>query len=322
MAEELGVSRKTIESALKNLEAEGLLVGQGAGRRRLVATVAEEDAARPMRVALLISEVADRSQNYMVQLDRELTEAGHTVVHPARSLVALGMDVKRIGALVESTEADVWVVAAASRSVLEWFATRPEPAFALFGRREGLPIAAAGPNKVPACIAVTRKLIDLGHRRITLLTRPRRRLPTPGRTEQAVLDELAAQGLPAGNFNLPDWDDNKAGLQQCLCSLFQVTPPTALICNESLIFTAALQFLAARGLRVPKDVSMVCSDADPTFVWSEPTVAHIRWDPQSVVTRIVAWAASVSRGKKDQRQTLTKASFVEGGTMGPAPEMH
>jgi hypothetical protein len=36
-----------------------------------------------------------------------------------------------------------------------------------------------------------------------------------------------------------------------------------------------------------------------------------------VVRRIVRWAANVSQGKRDLRQTLTKAEFVAGGTIGP-----
>ena len=35
--------------------------------------------------------------------------------------------------------------------------------------------------------------------------------------------------------------------------------------------------------------------------------------------RIVRWADNVARGKDDRRQTLTKAEFVEGGTIGPVP---
>ena len=234
-------------------------------------------------------------------------------------MVELGMDVKRIAPIVEATEADAWLILSGSRSVLEWFAARPEPAFAVFGRRVGLPMAGVGPDKVPEFVRATRKLIDLGHRRIALLARPRRRLPKPGRTEQAFLDELEAQDLPVGDFNLPDWEDSKEGLQQCLVSLFQVIPPTALICEESLVYAAALQFLAARGLRVPGDVSLVCTDDDPSFAWSEPTVAHIRWDPEPVVRRIVRWANNVSRGRDDIKLTATRAEFISGGTIGPAP---
>jgi DNA-binding LacI/PurR family transcriptional regulator len=70
---------------------------------------------------------------------------------------------------------------------------------------------------------------------------------------------------------------------------------------------------------VPKDVSLVCTDHDPDAAWCEPSVAHIRWDYRPVVRRVVRWAANISHGKQDLRQTLTKAEFVDGGTIGPAP---
>ena len=110
------------------------------------------------------------------------------------------------------------------------------------------------------------------------------------------------------------------GFQECLESLFRVTPPTALIIDESPFFLAALQFCARKGLRVPQDVSLICTDDDPHFAWFTPEVAHIRWDRRPVVRRIVRWAANVSRGKTDLRQTLTQAEFVEGGTIGPAKQ--
>ena len=82
-------------------------------------------------------------------------------------------------------------------------------------------------------------------------------------------------------------------------------------------FLAAQQSLMNLGLRVPQDVSLVCTDSDPHFAWMRPSVAHIRWDSRPVVRRIVRWANNVSRGRNDRRQTNTKAEFVEGGTIGP-----
>ena len=70
---------------------------------------------------------------------------------------------------------------------------------------------------------------------------------------------------------------------------------------------------------MPQDVSLVCTDPDPGFEWCQPPVAHIRWDYRPAGRRIVRWVDNVSRDKVDKRQTLTKAEFVEGGTVGPAP---
>ena len=77
------------------------------------------------------------------------------------------------------------------------------------------------------------------------------------------------------------------------------------------------QFLANRGIRVPRQVSLVFTTNDPTFAWCIPSIAHIRWDVGPVIRRVVQWAANVSHGKKDLRQTLTPAEFVEGRTVGP-----
>jgi DNA-binding LacI/PurR family transcriptional regulator len=116
---------------------------------------------------------------------------------------------------------------------------------------------------------------------------------------------------------LPEWDETPVGLRQLLGSLFEHTPPTVLILDEAPFFTAAQQFLAGRGMRVPGDVSLVCADPDPSFAWCVPPISHIAWDSGKMVSRIMKWARNVSQGKRDLRQTLTSAGFVEGGTIGP-----
>ena len=185
---------------------------------------------------------------------------------------------------------------------------------------QGLPIAGTKPDKLPAFAAATRQLLGFGHRRIILLARQERRLPTPGRSERAFLEELEAHGIQTSHpYNLPDWEESSEGFHRILDSLFGTTPPTALIIEEVSLFFAAQQFLLHRGLRVPEDVSLVCTDGDPHFSWCKPSIAHIHWDSAPVVRRIVRWAANVSRGNDDRRQTYTKAEFIEGGTVGPAP---
>ena len=96
-------------------------------------------------------------------------------------------------------------------------------------------------------------------------------------------------------------------------------PPTAVIANESFLFNAVYHHLSNHGLRVPQDVSLICTELDRNHTWCRPSVAHIRWDHRPVMRRVVRWANNVARGNKDLRQTLTKATFVEGGTIGPAP---
>lgn len=317
LSAELGVDRKTIMASLDQLEREGLLVSQGVGRRRRIVPPEGKLEAPPLRVAILDYEQPGKADGYIIELTHMLTEAGHGVLFSHKCLLELGMEVRRIARMVEKTEADAWVVRGGSREVIEWFAGRSDPALALFGRRRGVPIAAVGPDKPPVLAETTRRLIELGHQRIVFLVRSERRIPEPGATERAFLDELEAHGIPPGSYNMPDWEESVAGFHEGLEKLFRHTPPSALIVDEAPFFTATLQFCLGRGIQVPQEVSLVCTDGDPHFDWFNPSVAHIRWDSRPVVRRIVRWADNVARGKADRRQTLTKAEFVEGGTIGP-----
>jgi DNA-binding LacI/PurR family transcriptional regulator/biotin operon repressor len=316
LARELGVRRSTVEGALQELEKEGLLIGQGARRRRLIKMPG--DLRLPaMRIAMLRFEASDTSMETMVETTHLLAEAGYAPFYASRTLRDLGMDVQRVARFVENTEADAWVVVAGSREVLEWFAGWRQPAFALFGRRQRVDIASVGPDTTPTIAAVTRRLVELGHQRIVMLSRRERRLPGPAQFERTFLVELESHGCPVGAYNLPAWEGTKEGFHRLLEALFHLTPPTALIVHEAPQFIAVLRFLAQRGIRVPEDVSLICTDPDQSFSWCEPPMAHITWDFRMAVRRVVRWAAKVNRGKKDRRQTNLKAEFVEGGTIGP-----
>lgn len=318
LAADLGVNNKTVEAALRLLEKDGLLILQGAGRRRLINSAGGK-SSRALRVAVLAHDRdADRKLDYMVELQHALTDAGHAVFYASKSLAQLRFEVPRVARLVEQTKADAWVILAGSREILQWFADRPLPAFSLFGQRQGLRLPSIGPNKSPALAEATRRLIELGHRRIVLLSRNVRHLQTAP-TERRFIEEMNAGGITPSDFHLPDWEESNAGFQQCLDALFRVTPPTALIVDEAAYFIAALQFLARRGLHVPGAVSVVSTDDDPAFDCCEPPISCIRWDTGPLVRRIVQWVAHISRGKTDLRQTLIPATFVTGSTIGTAP---
>lgn len=318
LANELGVNRKTVEAALRLLEAEGLLVNPGKGRRRQIES-AHVRSAGPLRIAILLSEMRDQSSEAIAEMHHRLCQTGHAAFYAGKSLVDLAMDPARVAALVARTPADAWVVVAGSQEVLEWFATQPKPTFALFGRMLDLSIPGVAPRKIPAIRAATRSLLDLGHRRIALLVRPRRRHPQPGLPEEAFLAELKAAGVNPSAYHLPEWEETTASFHAMLEAMFHVTPPTALIVDEAEFFVAVMQFCIKRRLRVPEDISLICTDDHPVFAWCRPTVAHIAWDHRPVVRRVLQWVSSVDRGHPDLRQTFTTARFASGGTVGVPP---
>lgn len=71
-------------------------------------------------------------------------------------------------------------------------------------------------------------------------------------------------------------------------------------------------------MRVPGDVSLVCTDYDDSsFEWCRPHISHLRWETRPVVLRVLQWVNYVSRGKRDLREVHTPVRFVSGGTIGP-----
>jgi DNA-binding LacI/PurR family transcriptional regulator len=319
LAREYEVGISSMEEALRELEKEGVLVGQGAGRMRRIPGSARGIDKRRLRIAVLAYERSSLTHPIVSEAVHVLREAGHDAFFTRSSLVDLGMNVRRVAGLVEKTEADAWFVCAPPRQVAEWFASLSKPSFSLFGRRREVPIASVGPDKGPALVAAARRLIDLGHKRIVMFCRPDRRLPVPGTVEGGFLAELAAHGITPGPYHLPDWEDGmKKGFRTKLESLFRVNPPTALIVDELKMFVAVQQFLAERKLSVPGDVSLLSMESDPAFDWCDPTIACIHSDHRPVMRRVVGWAKNVALGKIDLRETHTRAEFIDGGSVGPA----
>lgn len=317
LAEDFGIDRKTVEAALQLLEEDGMLIAQGPGKRRRI-QLPKNPTTPSLRIAILMCEESDRSANFIVALYHGLLDEGHRAFYAPRYLNDMNMDVKKVARMVKQSEADAWIIVAGSHEVLQWFSQQSFPSFALFGRRRGLPIASVGPDKIPPLIEATRRLIQLGHSRIVLMVRPRRRLPVPGGPEIAFLRELSSHGLSTGDYNLPSWDETITDFHTRLETLFRATPPTALIIDEVVFFVATMQFLARQRIRVPEDVSIISTDSDPCFDWCLQEVARITWDVNPVVRRVIRWSNLVSLGKTDLRQTLTPAKFIAGETIGPS----
>jgi DNA-binding LacI/PurR family transcriptional regulator len=171
----------------------------------------------------------------------------------------------------------------------------------------------------PAVVAAVRRLVELGHRRIVMISRAERRKPYPALVEQVFLDELEKQGIQTGPYNLPEWEDSPAGLRDCLDRLFRHTAPTALIFGEERLFAAAQLHLARSGIHSPEHVSLISGSNDPCLAWCGPAVSHFHWDPGPVIKRILQWTRHVAHGKEDRRQVLFEGEFIEGGTIGPVP---
>ena len=318
LATSLGVSSNTVTAAVEQLERAGYLKPQGHGRRSLI--VLPDDFVRPaFRVTLLPYERADIQLDYVVEIQQRLREAGHDVRVAEKSLMEMRLNMSQIARLVSKTKTDAWIVFSSNQEILEWFAKRATPTFALFGRFRQVPIAGIGLDKSPAFRSAIRRLAELGHRRIVLLQPKHNRVPFHALLVRESLAEMEANGIETGTYNVPDWEQSPEGLRKRLDALFTVSPPTALILDRPNELISAQLYLAKRGIFAPQDISLI-SDDDPTFEWCETPVCCIQWQSKPWINRVVNWVGNVAAGKDDRRRSFTKAKFVERGSIGPVPE--
>jgi DNA-binding LacI/PurR family transcriptional regulator len=322
LATELDVSRNTARRALQLLEKEGLVVRRGLGRSRSITPAGTAMALqRPLRVAILRNDtlIDDSPHTALIVANilRALEASGYDAFECRKTQVELRHDVPQMSRQLTAASADAWLIEAGSRPLLEWCAPQETPCLALYGRTEGLKIARTGPDAVTAYAAATRELIALGHRRIVLIVREEFRRTPVGGCELAFISELKAHGIPAGRYNLPEWDESPAGFERLMESLFRTTPPTAVIVDETCWFIAALGFLVRRGLRVPEQVSLVAGEGVPILDMCWPRFAQMRWDNKLIERRVLRWVDAVRKGNPDRRIINIPAEFVPGGSIGP-----
>ena len=322
LAVELDVSPHTVRRALLQLEAEGVLGGRELGRSRAIVAASAVGVLRPpLRVGILRYDVRltddPTSSQVLLEIQKSLEAAGHAVFLSNKSQLGLRHDVRRIASYMAHTAPDAWVIESGSHELLEWCVAQPVPCLALYGHTGGLALARTGPDKVPAYLAATRHLLAFGHRRIVLIVRESRRKPTPGSCEQAFLDELSGHGIVTGDYHLPNWEETPSGLSKLLENYFTHSPPTALIVNETACYIAAAEFLARRGIQVPRQVSLVSSFDTAALAWCHPSVAHMRWDNTPIVRRVVHWVGAVKKGNADRKTINFPVEFVPGGSIGP-----
>ncbi len=319
LVQALGVNSVAATKAVQQLEREGLIISQGNRRKRLIADQSDS-LPHTMRVGILYYDPHNLYRSDALELRQGMTDAGHTPIPAQKTMSELGMDPDRIIRHAKTMDVDAWIIYAGSYELLKWFAESDIPAFAIYGRLTSVDIAGMAIRRIHLMEELIKKLVNLNHQRIVLMVREERRKPDYGLPERHFLEQLQSHGIQTGPYNIPDWDESPEGLENCLDKLFEHTPPTAMFIGDAVLFHAIQNHLSRRGINSPEDLSLICSDYTESFDWTRPSIAHIDWDYRPTIRRVMQWLKNVSQGREDRKRSFTKATFVDGDTIGPAPK--
>ncbi|RKN05996.1 LacI family DNA-binding transcriptional regulator [Streptomyces radicis] len=303
-----GVAPETRVRVLKALDRLGYV------RRR-------RRGARPTLVEL----VADR-------LETPWSGAVLRAVEQAAGQAGIGLLVSSPGAVCQETGDPAWLRryrSGRSDGVLFCLNVSAPAVHVRLERNDGLPFVLIDPGLRPparalsvsaenrrggACAAA--HLLDLGHRRFAVIGGRPASLPGRERVEgfQSALREA---GLPDASVAFGDFDEARAG--RLTAELMgRPTPPTALFaCNDRMARGACAQ-LAALGLRVPDDVSVVGFDGLPGADWPGVRLTTVRQPVTEMAATAVRLLLALVAGDQPEAVGVELATrLVVGDTTAP-----
>lgn len=323
LASEFGVAEGTMRRAIRILEQEELITYVGSGKRReLTEKATKSESMKKLRFGILLRDRIDHEdagfRSILLTLRADLESKGHQWVQLAKTQADLKYDTTRIMRMVSQTSADLWIVIAGERPLMECFSAQFSHTCSIGGSGYWLPgVRQIGSNSRPAYASLIQRLAPLGHKRIVFFLPHFIRKSKSQFTVSFIRDQLLKIGIEASAYHMPDWDETPEGLQQQLATLFRVTPPTAIFATSPVWISGILSFISRAKLRIPEDVSVICGNFSGSFLWHQPSIAHFHHDDRGLLRRILRWADHASRGRIDQKAEELPVRLIECRSIGP-----
>jgi DNA-binding LacI/PurR family transcriptional regulator len=140
----------------------------------------------------------------------------------------------------------------------------------------GPEVSSVGATNWSGGLVATKHLIDLGHRRIGIITGPPELLCSRARLDgyRAALERA---GLTVDDEIVRPGDFRVRGGYEQAKALFSLEArPTAIFAGNDLSALGVLRAAREAGLRVPEDLSVVGFDDSPLSAWSTPSLTTVR----------------------------------------------
>lgn len=189
--------------------------------------------------------------------------------------------------------------------------------------------AFVAPRATPIASLAIGHLVALGHRRMAYLAAPLR-ISYPYQRFQVETDYPEAcrkAGLPPGaeRMIVLEGDDRNTVTKVVQKLLQEDQRPTALLCENIKIATAAMDVCAKAGLKVPRDLSVLCLFDNPIAARCDPPVTALGLEPGAtakiatllLLDEIESRAARINRGVF--HSIYCEPVVILRASTGPAP---
>ncbi|MCC7048779.1 MAG: LacI family DNA-binding transcriptional regulator [Alphaproteobacteria bacterium] len=253
-------------------------------------------------------------------LQQRLEEYGYTLL-VANSRYDIAVETRQIRALVERGVDGLVLVGQKHRpDTYELVRKFRVPYVNTYLASKGSVHPCVGFDQRAAAARLAEHLIELGHRRIGLITYPFTNNDRVSARMRGMRDTIQRHGLPfsadlvaEAPYSLPD---GRAALRR----LLQADPGlTAVMCTTDLHATGALVEAHAQGLAVPGRLSVTGFDDLDSSLHQIPPLTTVHIPAQAMGTRAAEYLVARLRGQAVPRVMMLEAKVVIRGSTGPAP---
>lgn len=322
LAASLQVSRRTVRAATEILRRSKLIRTAHGAETRILDTPRKRNSGAMRSVGLLLPDPLEQLQPFatvFVDALRTLfynngfrldTHIGHRFFS-RRPSAAL----KRLAARFPC---EGWILAFSNRASQSWFYTQGIPTVVIGTAHEGIALPFVDIDMLATARHAANVLLRKGHRQIALVIEESER-PGDLKTQQGFLAGIRQFGAGATG-QVFTHGGNVLSLQRLVERMLKLPErPTALFVANPYHYLAVAGILAEKGLRVPRDLSLLCRDDDYCLRYLPIAPSRYVYSASMRAKEIFStlmWATQhQARRAEEVKRGLILPEYFEGGSI-------
>lgn len=170
-------------------------------------------------------------------------------------------------------------------------------------------------------VTATEHLLTLGHRRIAVITGPRRKMCSSARVA-GYRSALAAAGVAHRPEYVRDGGFDESVAHRRMRELLDLpVPPTAVFVCSDRMALGVCRALSEQGLRIPYDVSVVGFDDLPESRWTTPALTTVRQPLAEMAATALRTLVRMMDGERpESTRTELSTRLVQRASTAPPPD--
>ncbi len=315
------VSRSTMRAALIQLQREGWLKNHQGKRREIVRKRVLESVIAPGKLVVMLSPVPLQKMDattlfWTDSLRDHLAAIGYRLAFQTVLDYQLQRPELALESLVHNLRPAGWVLHWSSTEIQQWFSERGLPCVIVGSRHRHMELSSVDVDHAAICSHAANLLAAKGRRRLALL------MPRSGHAGDLESEfgfiEAGKKFKPQGVQTLVAHHDGSVlGICRALDKLLRGTEPALgiLVAKTPHVVTAVTHLLR-RGVRMPKDVSLISRDDDPLLENFVPSITRYHVDPVLFARKASRLVVDVVRSSGRRRHdSRLMAALVPGETL-------